>query len=427
MTLKVDFCKFIAKEIIMVIEFAVENFKSFKNLQILSLQADDKSINLNNSIAVRTYDQFNNLEVLKSKAIFGANGSGKSNLIQAFSSFWQIIRHNLSSSHQEINISNDLPILTDKIRCYKLDQKLINKPTYFQIIILADDIQYRYGFEADFQKIYSEWLFKKKKSERKIFIREDQKIIYAKPEIKDLLRNNKLYKPNTLVLSVLDAFNNKDASKVAQGILSNISIHTGQRKWRDFWKNESIIRFTNDDKFKVFTKNLLKSIDDTIIDFDIINSNNQNRCLVKRKSNSKKVASFDLEYEEAEGTNKLFSVAYVLYDALKFGRTFIIDEFDSFLHPKLTRKIISLFHSELAHLRAQILFISHDSNLLDHGFLKRDQITFVEKLKSGESEIYDLSDIKGVRPNDLFEKNYLSGKYGGLPHLGNLEKALINA
>ena len=171
----------------------------------------------------------------------------------------------------------------------------------------------------------------------------------------------------------------------------------------------------------------MRSIDDTIVDFEIVKSNNLYRCLVKRKSNSNKETSFDLENEEAEGTNKLFSVTYVLYEALKFGRTFIIDEFDSLLHPKLTRKIISLFYSELAHPRAQIIFISHDSNLLDHGFLKRDQITFVEKLKSGESEIYDLSDIKGVRPNDLFEKNYLSGKYGGLPHIGNLEKALINA
>ena len=122
----------------------------------------------------------------------------------------------------------------------------------------------------------------------------------------------------------------------------------------------------------------------------------------------------------------MFDYSSVIYHSLIQGQTLIIDEMDSMLHPKLTRKIIDLFQSPDAHPEAQLIFVTHDTNLMDSELLRRDQITFVEKVDEGYSEIFDLSDIKGVRAKDLFEKNYLKGNYGALPTLNRMEKALLD-
>ena len=133
-----------------------------------------------------------------------------------------------------------------------------------------------------------------------------------------------------------------------------------------------------------------------------------------------------MENEEASGTKKMFDYSSVIYDCSKKGKTLVIDEMDALLHPKLTRTIIRLFHSSASHPDAQLIFVTHDTNLMDHELLSRDQITFVEKSDEGHSEIFDLSDISGVRAKDLFEKNYMKGNYGALPILNGIEKVLLN-
>ncbi len=415
----------------MLIEFSVENYKSFKDLQTLTMQATgEKEKGVDTIEYQRLFPAKKNLNLLKTKAIFGANSSGKSNIIKAMTSFWMIL---------QTNLSNEL-VLKEGIESFFLDETVKSSPTYFQVITIVEGVQYRYGFEADKNKIHSEWLFVKEKKEILYFVREGQKIIdYNKSKFKEILEvektTDRLYKSNTLILSILHALNRPISSIVHQSISRDIIINHGiESVDKNTWLRSSIENWKTDEKFKSFTFDLLSSIDKTITGFSIEqnaktifdDNTEDDLMLVKRNQNGREVL-FDLEKHEGSGTQKLFALSYIIYLTLTLGYTLIIDELDARLHPKLTREIISLFQSKECHREAQFIFVTHDSNLLDSSLLRRDQITFVDKDQYGVSEIFDLSDVKGVRENDLFEKNYLKGKYGGLPYLNNLQNIFTHA
>ncbi len=412
----------------MILEFSVENYKSFQDLQVLSLQtAALKEVETDISFK-RTHQIEGAPKIVKTKAIYGANASGKSNMIAAMASFWRVIYNCLQPDN----------VLIDVIDPYRLTEHDLLRPSYFQIIILIKGVQYRYGFEADRQKIHSEWLYVKHKAETEYFIREGQEIIsYNKnrfSEIKQIVdKNNKLFKENTLILSVLNALNAPVSAPLFEKLTRGITISVGDME-TSFWKKFSIDFFHQNLDYKAFAIDLLKGVDDTISDFTIKESKKpfsgdfteiQNKITITRQLGDSK-AYFNFDKEEGEGTQKMFGLSGALYNVLKSGYALIVDELDARLHPKLTRQIIEMFYSEWAHDEAQLIFVTHDTNLLDAALLRRDQITFVEKNKNGASEVYDLSDVKGVREKDLFEKNYLRGKYGGLPYLKQLENSLIN-
>jgi len=130
--------------------------------------------------------------------------------------------------------------------------------------------------------------------------------------------------------------------------------------------------------------------------------------------------AFDLQGQESEGTKKLFAMAGSLVNALDVGLTLFVDELDVKLHPLITRAVISLFNSKETNPKgAQLIFATHDANLLDNRLLRRDQIWFVEKDRYGASHLVSLAEYR-VRKEASFEKDYLQGRYGGVPSLGDL-------
>jgi uncharacterized protein len=131
--------------------------------------------------------------------------------------------------------------------------------------------------------------------------------------------------------------------------------------------------------------------------------------------------SFSLEDDESSGTRKFFALTGPILDVIENGYTLVVDELDSKLHPNLVSKIVSLFNSkELNKKNAQLIFNTHDTNLLSSGLFRRDQIWFTNKNKYGEAKLYSLADFKSdeVRKTEPFEENYISGKYGAVPFLG---------
>ena len=119
----------------------------------------------------------------------------------------------------------------------------------------------------------------------------------------------------------------------------------------------------------------------------------------------------------------MFELSPFIYSAIKNNEVLVIDEFDAKFHPLITQKIIELFNSK-ENKGAQLIFVTHDTNLLSSSLLRRDQIDFVEKDKYGASHLYSLAEIKGVRKDASFEKDYIHGKYGAIPFLGNFSKLL---
>lgn len=406
----------------MLIEFALQNFKSFKELQVLSLEASKESTVDDGAERIFETDGY---RILKTKAIYGANASGKSNLIMGMVAFWQIIQNNFQN-----------PQVFHTLIPYRLDGKLDAEPTYFQIIFLHEGTRYRYGFEATQDKVHSEWLFKKKSKEVSLFAREGNEVTEINnsqfKEGKEFKRLD-ILSDKVLAISALSRFKFANVSKtVVNCILNKIAISPQPiKEVYNFWHLETQKSIGASTEFRNWLLRLLKEIDPTISHLRLVKDNsdpenNRTFTIIEREVNTSLKVKFLLEAEEASGTQKIFDYAHILYGCLTHGLTLILDEMDALLHPKLTRKIIELFQSPEAHPQAQLLFATHDTNLMDHELLRRDQITFVEKSKEGWSEIFDLSDIKGVRAKDLFEKNYLKGNYGALPTLNRMESVLLD-
>lgn len=428
-------------------EFSFGNFKSFKEIQTLNLSAakiksKNKEIDVNNVISGEE------VSFLKTKAIYGANASGKSNIIKALVAFIRIIKTSIKDEK--------VLFLVDSFR---LSTETEDKPSFFQLVFWHNNIKYRYGFELDDEKINAEWLYSTpNKRELPLFIRDGQEIIEVdKTNYKEGYRlvslfsedagENEIFRDNSLFLSTLASFGFGKLSKELINAISSIIIISGLGHQGMYKVAGDAI--TDKDR-KKYIIDFLKYGDVGIEDIDAVEvskddlPDDANEDLkndfqkekkkkflisIRKKYNEKMEAieneSFSFGMNESEGTQKLFELSPFIYEALKDNRPVIIDEFDARFHPLLTRKIVELFNSS-SNIGSQLIFTTHDTNLLSSDLLRRDQIEFVEKDKFGASHLYSLVEFKGIRNNASFEKDYIQGKYGAIPFLGDFNK-LINS
>ena len=171
-----------------------------------------------------------------------------------------------------------------------------------------------------------------------------------------------------------------------------------------------------------FFQNIEKTMQDGGISIPSIHATHQ-----KFDENDMPIGSviFSLSDDESAGTQKYFALAGPILEALANGTTLIIDELDAKLHPNLVHKIVEIFNSQKSNPNnAQLIFNTHDTNLLSEKIFRRDQIWFVEKNRYGSAQLYSLADFKTdvVRNNDNFEKNYIAGRYGAIPYLSDFNK-----
>lgn len=428
-------------------EFSFGNFKSFKDIQTLNLSAakiksKNKDIDQNNVIEGNNKE---GVSFLKSKAIYGANASGKSNIIMAIYSFIRIIKTSVK----------DEKVLTFT-EPFGLSTETENEPTFFQIIFWHENTKYRYGFEADKENITAEWLYGKPKDrELPFFIRDNQNIIkFDKTNYKDIDRLltlsgdatkvNEIFRNNSLLLSTLATFGFGELSRQLIDSFDSISIIPGLGNREMFTNAKDSLKDANKRKYMI---DLLRYGDIGIEDLDMLlyssadfpddtdreflkdigNKKQETPISIRKKFNENLVTEDKyisiFMHGESEGTLKLFELSPHIYHALKNKTPIIIDEFDARFHPLLTKKIVQLFNSK-ENKGAQLIFVTHDTNLLSADLLRRDQIEFVEKDKYGASHLYSLVQFKGIRNNASFEKDYIQGKYGAIPFLGDFSKLI---
>ena len=424
----------------MIEEFSFGNFRSFKDIQTLKMTAakiksKNPSLDIDNIFPVQ-----DNLNLLKSKAIYGANASGKSNVIDALRATQHIILHSVKDKDALLIINS-----------FELSTQTIDEPTFSQIIFRIDGVRYRYGFVASDKSIKSEWLFSTpKKREQTLFLREtevltevnqthfDEGVLYQK-----LFKNTdkQVFTPTSLFLTHLASTGFGVVSRKIMESLSSIIIlkemtlkvflNFAGSFLEETIRKKFILEFLK--KADVGITNL-KNIEINTDDFPEYQKENlgRNQLIVSSRTRYNKNLEpdgendFSFDIHESEGTKKMFELSPHIFMALNHGTTLIIDEFDARLHPLLTRKIIELFNSSANKKNAQLIFTTHDTNLLSSEILRRDQIDFVEKDKYGASHLYTLVEIKGVRNDASFEKDYIQGKYGAIPFLGDFSN-LIDA
>ena len=432
----------------MLIEFSVSNYRSFKDevsfsMVASSLKERSAELNENNLFAAH-----GGVELLKSAAIYGANASGKSNLIGAIHFMMGFVRNSHKSSDPTGGID---------VEPFRLSTQTEDEPSSFEIIFITEGKRYRYGFEVTSERVEAEWLYVAPKvRESRLFERTEDEIKLGdkfKGEGRDLIERTR---PNALFLSVVAQFDGETAQEVLSwfrslGIATSLShLNMGMRAF-----TESML----DDKDSAQAiGSLIKRLDLGIDELQIEKRVSSPEPLPKEAPEELRTALepflklvgeqeqttvrtihrkvddegrpveselFYLDRHESEGTKKLFSLSGPLIDTLKSGDVLIVDDLDARLHPLLTREIVRLFNDpEQNRNNAQLVFVIQDTNLLDNQLMRRDQIWFVEKDRQGASYLYSLAEFK-VRNDATFEKDYILGRYGAIPFLGGMRHPLL--
>ena len=404
----------------MILEFSVKNFLSFKEKVTFSMIANsNKELNDN-------YVEIGGNKVLKSAAIYGANASGKSNLFKILTLVVLMLR-----SSNSVDINAKLPLIP-----FKLDKGSVNKPSEFEIKFILDETRYVYGFIADKDKIYDEYLYYYPNGrETKIFDRTNiNEYSYTQKDEKILREIEAKNAQNKFFLATATNWN-FDKTKAAYNFLTN---GIGTCNNLEILKNMAYKMYeTNPDYLKDFAIDFLQKANFNIEDYQISQIDVPGEFLTAipefitktlpdkpkayqvlfKHKNSDNYLSID---EESLGTQMIFAFIPFLADSLKNKKVLIIDELDKSLHPFLVQYIVEIFNdAEINKNGSQLIFNTHDTNLLDLNILRRDQIWFTEKnSETGESDLYSLSDFS-VRKQENVEKGYMLGRYGAVPIIKN--------
>jgi len=410
----------------MLLEFTVENYLSIKEPITLSMIASkqDKD-NCENIINPELLEK--SKAVLKSAVIYGANASGKSNVIKAFGFMREFI---IEKS------KNILPIDPTKTVPFKFDEETPKLPSRFEVTFIQDEIKYFYGFSLDNDKIYEEYLYHYPK-EKQAVVFERKNTTEYKNEKKSL---TKITSENKLYLITLAQNNDEISTKVLEWFSKLQFI-----KDDDLHIANTILKLHQNPKLII---NMLKSIDTGITDIkveetdleqenprerlieirsvvdkialsksknDIIKANIIFKHEIKNKSDKSKI--YELSFQnESMGTKKFFKLLGIILGVIENNRILIIDELDISFHSELTKAIIKLFHSQNS--KAQLIFTTHDAIQLSLKQFRKDQIYITEKDREQQfTKLYSLFDVTGIRAEENIQKGYLKGKYGGIPFI----------
>ncbi|WP_291530623.1 AAA family ATPase [Bacteroides sp. UBA939] len=403
-----------------LIEFTVGNFLSFNEKKTLSMEAAGIR-----ELPENTFVK-GDCKLLKSAVVYGANSSGKSNLIKAM----EFMRKTILNS-SKMNSTDKLGVSS-----FQLNAETAQSPSFFEILFYDYNTRYRYGFELDNERIHAEWLYTlpshNTKKEQLLFIRDSEGIavnnsFQGASGLEERTRDNGLF------LSVCDQFNVPIAKKLVYAV-NSITIVSGVN-------HDQLITMTSIfmENNTQLTKGFFQKLQLGFIDINRITDKRGwiDKALTTHnvydvKGNIEGQHHFKIVESESAGTNKIYDLTGHLLFALQSGITLIIDELDAKLHPLLTKKIVEMFHSnELNKNGAQLIFATHDTNLLGCNCFRRDQIWFTEKNRKEETDLYSLVEFRNVegtkvRNDRNYEKDYIEGRYGAIPFIGDFSNLMKN-
>ena len=404
----------------MLIRFSFKNFKSFKDENLLDMEAT--SLKEHEYNIVKT----DNVNLLKVAAIYGANASGKTNVLQAFDYMKKRI---LVSDDSKANS----PIDEENIYSFMIN----NEPISLEVEILARNNKiYKYGFEVSKDIIISEWLYEKRINKfYEIFERNNNNVQIMK--VKNKLFDLGNIDDRSLFLKSFRAIDksNEDFNSVYEWFMNSNYLDLGNPRFEDFINNRISFKILSDENYKEELLRFIKTFDSGIEGIkttpnsieEVQNNNRVIKIELIHRGEDNKLKALPLDLE-SNGTRKMFHLFDFFMDALKNGMVLFIDELDAKLHPLLTRYIINLFHNSETNVgNGQLIYSTHDTINLNKDTFRRDEIWFTEKNRDGVSEIYALSDYiledeenktgKKVRNDATYNKDYLTGRYGAIPVL----------
>lgn len=385
----------------MLLQFNVTNYLSFKKEAILSLYANSDKAHETSLL------NYNKEKLLPTIAIYGANAAGKSNLTKAIQSAISIVRN---SNLMQL----DTPI--SQITPFLLDESSRNEKTRFDFIFVYNNKKYEYGFTADRKLIYEEYLYEYTSSKAsKIFERSNVNSYEFTSKSKSLASYIDKNLPNKLFLSTATAWNSEQTKNAYRWFSEGIDVFTNEGLQNNLLEQLQHAKYDKDNSLNDFIVNMLKKADINISGFDLTDDDSNNIITKHTVLDKEYLLNFDLE---SNGTKRLFSYSPIIKEALELGKTIVIDEIDNCLHPMLTKALVEMFQDKQTNKNgAQLIFNTHEINLLDLDLLRRDQIYFVEKnYKTATSDLYSLDEFS-PRNNENINKGYMLGRYGAVPFI----------
>lgn len=414
----------------MLVEFRVKNFRSLREEQVLSLVASkDKSLEDTHVVSTELKAVPG---LLRSAVVYGANASGKSNLIKAL----QYMRGVVVESAAVIQ-----PGQAFLVQPFRLDEHMAGEPTEFELTFVLDQVRYQYGFKMNQQRIVSEHLlvykaFKPQRWFERHFDYETGKDVYNfGPGLKGAKNVwEGATRPNALFLSMAVQLNSDALRPVFDWFSNSLVIFNEQAQ---LGPHTSIQMLKQNDGRKQICE-FLTAADISIADIEVVTRKVPGQSVHfdliagKTEVQSEEVEEHQFRFshitdrgnavfnliDESNGTRNLLFLAGPVLNILNQGQTLVIDELDTSLHTLLVRELVRLFHQpDMNTAGAQLVFTTHDTSLLDAPDLfRRDQIWLVEKDSSQASELVALSEFS-PRKNEALERGYLMGRYGGVPFL----------
>lgn len=426
----------------MLIEFKFKNYRSFRDDAVLSMEATGLSSFKNSLIS------YNALKLLPGVAIYGKNGGGKSNVIRAFWLAVQFIKNAQRTQHENAVV----PVVP-----FMLNDTSKNEPSEFEFIYTIEDIKYWYKFVATRERIAKEFLYHAPKGQKAlVFSREGQQFTFTEDKAKRKLISETVAE-NQLFFSIACTMNDiactnamkwfreqlffsRDYSDIPKQLLdySNdtniLKSITNYAKVADFGIEDMQFEVDSKDinEELEFPKDIPEGIKVALTQFMHVLSETSNNSEGKLRLGQIKATSFhqginedgrnhlySLELsDESDGTRKLMSIAPAIESALRTGGVLLIDEIERELHPMLVEFIIAKFQSKTTNKKgAQIIFTTHNTELMNLELLRKDQFYFADKNREdGSSELYSISEFS-TKTTENIRKGYLLGKYGATPNI----------
>ncbi len=410
----------------MILEYSAKNFMSIKDIVTFSFKAS--KIDEKNEVIT----EVNSNMVLTSGVIYGANASGKTNILNVVGYIKQIL--DLST---RISAGDKLPFYP-----FRLNDETVKSPTEIQIVFFVKQIKYTYGFSLTLNQIESEYLYYYPNGRKNIIFERnntnDYNFTNDKGELQTLA-NRTL--DNRLFLAVASEWKYHKCLAPFEWLRNGIVVNTHLETTN--WFEYSATQIIENTKLSNQISDFIKIADPNIIglagvkeDFSVSELPNNSPSELKGmllykkaktitinsshrgKNKNGDLTKVDFSFQdESAGTQRFFELLGPVVDIIEKGKVLIIDELDIKLHTKLTKLLVSLFQNKKFNTNnAQLLFTTHDTNLLDLEIFRRDQIWFTEKCTDDAStSIYSLIEIKNIRKDENTQKGYLFGKYGALP------------
>lgn len=422
----------------MLLEFKFQNFRSFRDETVLSLEATGLSAFKGSLIKYGTKN------LLPGIAIFGKNGGGKSNVIRAFWLAVQFIKNAQRTQHENSEIPVNPFALNDYSR---------NEPTAFEFVYTLDDILYVYGFSATKDKIVSEYLYHSPNGQRAlVFSRDYQKFSFTNKSekarrtlISETVAENQLFFSVACTMNDSDCIRamrwfreyvyfSRDYTDISTQIFENIDDKNIINAITSYAKNADIgildMSFEYKSKDVSFPEDLPEGIKSALMTLlaNLSAGANESEAKLKmgeivatsfhqgiRKDGKNETYMLDVS-DESDGTRKLMALAPAIETVLQKGGILMVDEIERELHPLLVKYIISKFQSKNTNKGgAQIVFTTHNTELMNLDIIRKDQLYFVDKdSNEGTSELYSISDFS-TKTSENIRKGYIVGKYGATP------------